>query len=108
MRRLQAVVSSANMMTGRSVSPENSPRHAYSPVDVLRRNNVKTSGRGDTPMMFAHGFGCDQNMWRLVAPSFEDSHRVVLFDHVGAGGSDVSAYDRIKYGTLHGYASDVV
>jgi sigma-B regulation protein RsbQ len=59
-------------------------------------------------MMFAHGFGCDQNMWRLVAPAFEASHRIVLFDHVGAGKSDVSAYDRKKYATLDGYAADVL
>jgi len=78
-------------------------------VDVIRRNNVKVSGRLDgTPMLFAHGFGCDQNMWRFVAPAFEATHRVVLFDHVGAGGSDASAYDRARYDTLHGYAQDVL
>ena len=59
-------------------------------------------------MMFAHGFGCDQNMWRYVVPAFEDEFRIVLFDHVGAGGSDLGAYDRAKYGSLEGYASDVV
>ncbi len=59
-------------------------------------------------MLFAHGFGCDQNMWRFVAPAFEHAHRVVLFDHVGAGGSDLSAYDEDKYGTLGGYADDIV
>ena len=59
-------------------------------------------------MVFAHGFGCDQNMWRFVAPAFEDDHRVVLFDHVGAGGSDLRAYDPERYGTLGGYADDVV
>ena len=59
-------------------------------------------------MVFAHGFGCDQNMWRLVVPAFEDSHRVVLFDHVGAGLSDASAYDRKKYAALDGYATDVL
>ena len=58
-------------------------------------------------MVFAHGFGCDQNMWRFVAPAFEADHRVVLFDHVGAGGSDLSAYDPERYGTLDGYAEDV-
>jgi sigma-B regulation protein RsbQ len=60
------------------------------------------------PMLFAHGFGCDQHMWRFVAPRFEDRFRVVLFDHVGAGGSDLTAYDPEKYGTLAGYADDVV
>lgn len=58
--------------------------------------------------MFAHGFGCDQTMWRHVAPEFRRDHRVVLFDHVGAGGSDTSAYDRSKYATLKGYAADVL
>jgi sigma-B regulation protein RsbQ len=78
-------------------------------VSVLRRNNVKVSGRADgQPMVFAHGFGCDQNMWRLVAPVFEDRYKVVLFDHVGAGSSDLSAYRPARYETLQGYADDVV
>jgi sigma-B regulation protein RsbQ len=59
-------------------------------------------------MLFAHGFGCDQNMWRFVAPAFEDDYRVILFDHVGAGGSDASAYDRAKYASLEGYAADIL
>jgi sigma-B regulation protein RsbQ len=59
-------------------------------------------------MMFAHGFGCDQNMWRYVAPAFEDHFRTILFDHVGAGGSDLSAYDPSKYSDLSGYANDVL
>jgi sigma-B regulation protein RsbQ len=59
-------------------------------------------------MLFAHGFGCDQHMWRLVAPRFEADFRVVLFDHVGAGSSDLSAYDPERYSTLAGYADDVV
>ena len=78
-------------------------------MDVLARNNVRVSGQDDgRPMVFAHGFGCDQNMWRFVAPEFERDHRVVLFDHVGAGGSDLRAYDPERYGTLGGYADDVV
>jgi sigma-B regulation protein RsbQ len=77
-------------------------------VSVLERNNVKVSGRPDgVPMIFAHGYGCDQNMWRFVAPAFEDEHRIVLFDYVGAGGSDLSAYDPDRYGSLDGYAEDV-
>ena len=59
-------------------------------------------------MVFAHGFGCDQNMWRHVAPAFQDQFRTVLFDHVGAGGSDLTAYDPSKYSTLQGYADDLV
>ncbi|HVF68395.1 MAG TPA: alpha/beta hydrolase [Pyrinomonadaceae bacterium] len=59
-------------------------------------------------MLFAHGFGCDQNMWRFVAPAFEDDFRVVLFDYVGSGKSDLRAYDPEKYSTLEGYAADVL
>ena len=77
--------------------------------DVLVRNNVTVGGDpAGRPMLFAHGFGCDQNMWRYVAPAFEDRYRTVLFDHVGAGGSDLSAYDPERYGSLGGYAADVV
>ncbi len=77
--------------------------------DALRRNNVTVSGPGNSrAMMFAHGFGCSQATWDLVAPHFEADHRVILFDHVGAGGSDLSAYDRGKYDSLHGYAEDVL
>jgi sigma-B regulation protein RsbQ len=77
-------------------------------MTVLQRHNVKISGSGRRPMVFAHGFGCDQNMWRFVAPAFERDFRVVLFDHVGAGGSDLSAFDGTKYSALEGYAEDVV
>jgi sigma-B regulation protein RsbQ len=59
-------------------------------------------------MIFAHGYGCDQHMWRLVAPAFADAYRVVLFDHVGAGRSDLAAYSRAKYSSLQGYADDVL
>ena len=77
-------------------------------MSALVRNNVHTAGTGPTAMMFAHGFGCDQNMWRYVSPAFEGKFRVILFDHVGAGGSDLKAYDPAKYSTLDGYAGDVV
>src|SRR5688500_4873770 len=78
-------------------------------MDALARNNVKESGRpGGPPLLFAHGFGCDQNMWRFVVPAFEATHRVVLFDHVGAGGSDLSAYQPQRYSSLQGYAVDVL
>jgi sigma-B regulation protein RsbQ len=78
-------------------------------MDALARNNVRTSGSPQgQPMLFVHGFGCDQNMWRFVAPEFEDRFRVVLMDHVGAGGSDQSAYDVAKYSSLDGYATDVL
>ena len=76
---------------------------------VLERNAVRVSGvAGGRPIVFAHGFGCDQGMWRFVAPDFEVDHRVVLFDQVGSGRSDLSAYDPEKYGSLRGYATDLV
>jgi sigma-B regulation protein RsbQ len=76
--------------------------------DVLRRNNVRIFGRGTQPMLLAHGFGCDQNMWRFITPQFEDEYRIVLFDYVGSGQSDLQAYDPERYGSLEGYAKDVL
>ena len=76
--------------------------------DVIERNNVKITGTGKQPMLFAHGFGCDQNMWRHVAPAFEADYKVVLFDYVGAGQSDLGAYDAERYSSLGGYAQDIV
>lgn len=75
---------------------------------ILRRNNVVVTGRGTQPILFAHGFGCDQHMWRFVAPDFENDYRVVLFDYVGSGRSDLSAYDASRYASLEGYAQDVL
>jgi sigma-B regulation protein RsbQ len=70
---------------------------------------VNVAGPDDgRPMLFAHGFGCDQNMWRLVAPRFADEHRVICFDHVGAGGSDSANYDKARHSSLDGYAQDVL
>jgi sigma-B regulation protein RsbQ len=77
-------------------------------LSVLQRNNVQVRGHGDRAMVFAHGFGCDQNMWRFVAPAFEPDFKIVLFDHVGAGGSDLFAYSRDRYASLEGYADDLV
>jgi sigma-B regulation protein RsbQ len=76
---------------------------------IRARNNVVEHGAQDgQPMLFAHGFGCDQNMWRFVWPRFAEKHRVVLFDHVGSGGSDLSAYEPERYSSLQGYAEDVL
>jgi sigma-B regulation protein RsbQ len=78
-------------------------------MGVRERHNIAELGRPDAPaILFAHGFGCDQNMWRYVAPRFASDYRVVLFDHVGAGKSDVSAYDPRRYNSLAGYAADVL
>jgi sigma-B regulation protein RsbQ len=72
------------------------------------RNNVHVSGEGPATMVFSHGFGCDQNMWRLLEPTYAKRYRTILFDLVGSGESDPSAYDPVKYGTLQGYADDVL
>lgn len=78
-------------------------------VDAIGRNNVTVAGRLEGPtVMLAHGFGCDQNMWRLVLPALAERFRVVLFDYVGAGRSDPSAWDRRRYSSLDGYAEDVL
>jgi sigma-B regulation protein RsbQ len=77
-------------------------------MSALARNNVRVNGSGPRAIVFAHGFGCDQNMWRFVEPAFRDRFRTVVFDHVGAGRSDLSAYDPAKYASLDGYADDVV
>ena len=78
-------------------------------MDALSRHNVTVTGRPDgQPIVFAHGYGCDQNMWRFVAPAFTDEFRVILFDHAGAGGAGRAAYDHTRHATLEGYAEDVV
>ena len=77
-------------------------------MNAIQRNNVIIKGKGTQVMLFAHGFGCDQNMWRYVAPAFEEDYQVILFDHVGAGNSDLSAYSTQKYSQLEGYAADIV
>lgn len=76
--------------------------------NILARNNVKILGKGTRPLLFAHGFGCDQNMWRFVTPAFEDDYRIILFDYVGSGKSDLQAYDADRYSNLNGYAQDVL
>ena len=76
--------------------------------DVISRNNVKVFGSGTQAMLFAHGFGCDQNMWRYLTPAFEKDYKIVLFDYVGAGRSDLKAYDPARYSNLEGYAQDVL
>src|ERR1700761_5072018 len=77
-------------------------------MSVLERNNVKIIGRGPRTMMLAHGYGCDQDMWRLITPSFENEYRIVLFDYVGHGRADTAAFSPSRYATLDGYAQDVL
>lgn len=75
---------------------------------IILRNNITITGNGTQPMLFAHGYGCDQTMWRFVAPAFEENYKVVKFDHVGSGNSDLEAYDFDKYSSLQGYADDLL
>lgn len=84
----------------------------YTPINlqsgISQRNNVKVFGSGPQTMLFAHGFGCDQNMWRYVTPYFEKLYRIVLFDFAGSGKSDTACYSSEKYSNLNGYAQDVL
>lgn len=78
-------------------------------VKVLSRNHVTVSGKTGAPVVvLAHGFGCDQHMWRLVVPVLERDFTVVLFDHVGAGRSDLSAWSPQRYSSMDGYVEDVL
>ncbi len=75
---------------------------------IIKRNNVRIIGKGNQTILFAHGFGCDQNMWRFITPAFEKKYQLILFDFVGCGKSDLSAYNKERYSSLHGYAQDVL
>jgi sigma-B regulation protein RsbQ len=77
-------------------------------MDVLKRNHVQVLGHGKNPMVFVHGFGCDQQMWRWITPAFQEQYQIVLFDHVGAGHSAVESYDPLRYDTLQAYAEDLL
>jgi sigma-B regulation protein RsbQ len=77
-------------------------------VDILIRNNVRIIGDGRQSILFANGFGCDQNVWRNITPAFKGQYQLITFDYVGAGQSDLSAYDPLRYNNLDGYAMDVL
>jgi sigma-B regulation protein RsbQ len=77
-------------------------------MTAIQRNNVNVIGSGEQVLMFAHGYGCDQNMWQYLIPEFSDKYRIVLFDFVGSGLSARSAFNRTRYSTLRGYAQDVL
>ena len=76
--------------------------------NIIVRNNVTILGQGDQPLIFAHGFGCDQNMWRFITPAFMDKYKIILFDYVGSGNSDINAYSSEKYQSLQGYVQDLL
>ncbi len=76
--------------------------------EVLKRNNVKLLGEGEQALVFVHGYGCNQEMWRFITPAFEKNYQIVLLDLVGSGSSDISAYNKGKYDSLKGHAKDVL
>lgn len=76
--------------------------------DVILRNNVKIIGTGQQVMLLAHGFGCNQLMWRFLTPELSNQYKIVLFDYVGSGSSNLAAYSRQKYADLEGYAQDII
>lgn len=75
---------------------------------ILQRHAVQATGSDGPPLVFANGFGCDQNVWRAVAPAFASTYRVVRFDYAGAGAADVAAWNPGRHGSLHGYARDLL
>ncbi|MER2121960.1 MAG: alpha/beta hydrolase [Solibacillus sp.] len=77
-------------------------------VNVVKRNNISIKGKGEQVLLFAHGFGCDQTLWQSLISYFEESYKIILFDYVGAGNSDITAYDSVKYNSLDGYVQDVI
>jgi len=77
-------------------------------MSISQRFSIAEKGSGTSPMIFIHGYGCDQNMWRLVTPYFEADYRVILYDQIGAGNSDTSAFVKSKYASLQGYADDLI
>lgn len=79
----------------------------YLKETIVKRNNVTVIGEGDQTLMLAHGFGCDQNMWRFITPELSKNFKIVLFDYVGSGKSDVSHYNKERYSSLDGYAQDI-
>lgn len=77
-------------------------------MNIEQRNNVKICGSGSSTLVFGHGFGCDQRMWRKLVPAFEERYKIVLYDLVGSGGSDLSAYNAFDYASLHRHAEDLL
>ena len=76
--------------------------------DILHRNNVTVKGKGEKVILFAHGFGCSQEAWKRITHAFEENYKLILFDYVGAGKSDISAYNKARYSSLEGYAEDIL
>ena len=75
---------------------------------IRTRNNIRVFGNGKTPLLLAHGFGCDQTMWRFLTPHLQETFKIVVFDYVGCGKSDLKAFDATKYSQLDGYAQDII
>ena len=78
------------------------------PGNIISNHNVNVYGKGARPIIFAHGLACDQNVWSYIIPAFEEQYKIVLFDYIGSGDSDLSCYDKEKYSSLTGYANDII
>lgn len=91
-----------------AVNPDQSGLEEGRDMSLVERHSITTHGQGEKTMVFVHGYGCDQNIWRLLTPFFTHSHALVLYDQAGAGNSDLGAYDRHKYASLEGYADDLI
>lgn len=76
--------------------------------NILKRNNVHIIGEGETTLVFGHGLACDQKIWNTILPHFEEDYQIVLYDYVGSGNSDLSAFDQTRYSSMHGYAKDLL
>lgn len=76
--------------------------------NIIWRNNISILGKGTQRMLLAHGFGCDKNVWKYITPAFLNDYKIILFDFVGAGQSDLSAYSKERYNSLKGYAQDIL
>lgn len=83
-------------------------RETLEMIDVCLRNHVNIVGEGNQVIVLAHGFGCDQKMWQYIVPTLSQQYKVVLFDYVGSGQSDLKAYSIEKYNSLYGYAQDLI
>jgi sigma-B regulation protein RsbQ len=81
--------------------------NAFTKNAILKHHNVQVSGAGSQPVLFAHGLGCDQKVWRFITPAFEKDYKIIVFDFIGSGQSDLSVYNKEKYSSLQGYAADI-
>jgi sigma-B regulation protein RsbQ len=98
----------SQLAIGQPLTTRDQPVLSAQGAEIMRRNHVRIIGDGKPPLLLCNGFGCSQQIWNYLLPTLTRTHQVICFDQVGAGESDCSAYDLLKYATLEGYAQDVV